>query len=214
MIKIIKKGKRLYELIDDNTVLGILNYLPTSGLLAWLENAQIRINNDTFNIKHIYNRSFLDYFNYFAYGLNENHTLILSNNFNKKISDLKFFRHGYRSDYFNLEEVSITLNNINYHLSAKSKIFRLFSGMSSSYSWYDSKQNEVMSFTTTKGFPSTTEVLVETNLNLKDSNTRLLAFWGFYLLPKTLTSIASILVAFILCPLLLYVLIKVFIPYF
>lgn len=214
MITIIKKGKRLYELTDDNTVFGTLNYLPTSGLVAWLENAQIRINNDTFNIKHINNSPFWNYFTRIYGVLNNDHTLILSNNFNEKISDLKFFRHGPGSDYFNLEEVSITLDNINYHLSAKSKIFRLFSGMSSSYSWFDSNQNEVMSFTTTKGFPSTTEVLVETNLNLKDLNTGLLALWGFYLLPKTLTSIASILVAFILCPLLLYALIKVFIPYF
>jgi hypothetical protein len=71
-----------------------------------------------------------------------------------------------------------------------------------------------MSIIITRGFPFVKEACIETNLNIKDINTKVMALWGFYLIPKTRNSIWSIIVVIILCPFLLYLLYQAFAPYF
>ena len=202
MIKVTKKEKNLYELTDGQNVLGSIVYTQTLTIapIGYFGNAQIKIEGNIYEIKHIYKFPW-------------NHSLSLINNSNEKISGLDFYQRPH-SNSLSLEGISIKLNGIDYNFSAKSKLFRILTPMSSSYNWYDSNKDEVMSLVTTKGFPSTIEVSVETKLNPKDLNTAILALWGFYLLPKTKTSFVSILVIVILCPLLLYILYKAFSPYF
>lgn len=205
MLKILKKDSNFYELKDDDVVLGTLEYTSSSSFLkGYLDDATIKIGDRVYNITHTISTAFI---------LPRNHFVQLSDSSSQKISNFDFYQ-GRRFNTFKLEKVSIILSGVKYNLKTRSRIASLFSSMSSAYGWYDSEEKECLYMTTTKGFPSTTEVVIETKLNKRDIDTALLSLWGFYLLPKTRDSVGAILVLFILCPFLVYLLYIVFLPYF
>ena len=194
MIKIIKKEKDFYELVDEQNILGTINYTsgPTIKPVGFLAEANIIIKGNTYHIKHnIVPGNMLIF----------NHSVQLFNNLNEKISSFEYNDSSIK-DSFNLGKVFIKLNETEYYFSVRSKVFRpltsMFSSFFSSYGWFNStKDKEYMYFKKTKGFLSTKEVTVQTQLSSNDLNAILLALWGFYLLPKTRNSLIFIIITLI-----------------
>ena len=184
MLKIIKNDN-LYELIDDQKVLGTLSMVPDFGVgyKGYYLDADIKINGVDFYIKHTFKQ--LDF------GINQEHSLILLNNLNEVLFSYSYesailSTNSWSSGNFDLEDVYATLNEAKYHYTAKSKNLRKISSVFSSTSrlWVDQNQEEIMSFEILNKLDSKNETLITTKLDPQNINTILLAIWGFYLLPK------------------------------
>ncbi len=208
MLKIIRKEKsRIYELTDGHQILGLLSYQTSQFEKLYIHfstgeyiHAQISIEKDIYSIKQISKFGDLS--------VPENGSIELLDQSQKILSKIDFYRRA-----FPFQSITLSFGDKKYHINRRSKLLQIFAVPSSSIGWFDKEGKEVM-YLTTKGFAVLKEVTVETQLDQNDHNTKLMALWAFYFLPKPRSPIWAFLIIFVLCPFLLYILYETFLPYF
>jgi hypothetical protein len=193
----IVKNQDHYELIDGDNVLGKIFFKRK--FFNPVDTAKIIIGDKIYNTE--YSWTYLFVFGAHCF-------LKLFDSSHNQISILEW--ESKRDPIFPV----INLNNIEYNFSSRVGSFGLL--ISSSGGWFDSNNNEYVYLKTISGTFNNPEISVETKLDINDDNTKLLALWGFHLLPvpKSGNKIIMIFTIFIVCPLLLYVLYLAFSPYF
>ena len=204
MIYTIKKvSKNTFSLSNKEKVFGVIQY-EDRFRGSYISKATIKISDRSFAIvyeyqwsivKRIYKIKLLD---------------IASNNL---LVDYEYFRTGKHYSKITKGTLSLILGEKKYEwLTSLNTAFSSSSFLNQN-TWYENG-NLVVRYKTTKGFPTTREVEVTTDLDLSNTENALLILWGFYLLPKNRNPIMPLLIAIILCPILLYILVKVFLPFF
>ena len=207
MIYTIKKvNKNTFSLSDKEKVFGVIQY-EDRFRGSYISNATIKISDQLFDV--IYEFQFL-------WGIIVKRIYkikLLDKVSNNLLVDYEYFRTGKHYSKITKGTLSLILGEKKYEwLTSLNTAFSSSSFLNQN-TWYENS-NPVVRYKTTKGFPTTREVEVTTDLDLSNTENALLILWGFYLLPKNRNPIMPLLIAIILCPILLYILVKVFLPFF